>query len=427
MENQLERQNSRRDATEVSCADIFDSHRLPRRTVCLLLALLAIPVLAFLLLGNLFLSNVRYSRFYDWNVTRLEEAERTRLADSRRYLSLLTSTVAELDPPETDNESDLNLRLHDSENRTIAFLLARLDGGALRSWKTSNPVKVVIFNTHRPPEEHVETLSLANVVTVVTPNATNAKRGVTTWGANLTLDRALAFRHADREGCKYGIFLEDDAIAGKNILTKLRSVVEDLERRGVNWGFVKLFYTEFWAGWSLEVSDFLLLLASGFTLGVIITSVINRTLFRSFRIPRLFRIFTLAYFTALACLILWALGKQNVLAPLNRQPGLYERGPNAIRAVGVANMHPRRHFLGLADYLEKRACDNCMEMDDLVDEWAFSVGAGRWELVPHLFQHLGVFSSTTNKNQGNWKYVKISTTFDDSSGSRLFGENGDLV
>ncbi|CAF1530084.1 unnamed protein product [Didymodactylos carnosus] len=44
----------------------------------------------------------------------------------------------------------------------------------------------------------------------------------------------------------------------------------------------------------------------------------------------------------------------------------------------------------------------------------------QYHLVPDLVQHVGVYSSASTKNQGNFKYLKESGTFDEKNAANHF-------
>ncbi|KXS14477.1 hypothetical protein M427DRAFT_57646 [Gonapodya prolifera JEL478] len=419
-----------------------------RIVAVLLLATLVVPLCTYLFLRES-LDDNRYSYFYQWDEKALTRNEAIRLVHSEVLIDILSGGAVPrqngLDHAKS-NKTGLFFDVDESVEpdicfvvmagaprerkyltQTVAFLLAHINP---INASDARRVQLSIYSTLRPTDNATELSRLSRVVRVVSNNrTTEADARTTTWSAKLSLDRARAYRYADEAGCRFAVMVEDDAIAGRNLLETLTRAAEELERKKVEWGFVKLFYTEYWWGWSVDLRDIVQLVLMGVSAGLVLTlasSLILLPCLLPRKPPIVVHLVSFAYFTAFATLILWSVGKQTIFAPITRAPGLHLRTPDEVRAVGVAHLHPRRHLSSLASYLEERACDTCRETDNLADDWTFEAGVSRWELVPHVFQHIGVFSSWKAKNQGEFRWVKTSTAFYDDS-VRLFGDGGVLL
>lgn len=68
--------------------------------------------------------------------------------------------------------------------------------------------------------------------------------------------------------------------------------------------------------------------------------------------------------------------------------------------------------------VEALVVDNCTQPTDIVvDDWT-KMSKQRhksYQLVPHLFQHVGSYSSNNEKNQGDHVHLKTSAQFDNST------------
>ncbi|TPX56718.1 hypothetical protein PhCBS80983_g04324 [Powellomyces hirtus] len=296
------------------------------------------------------------------------------------------------------------------------------------------------------------------------------------WYEKAIWDYAEALDVAMTEKCGLTVLLEDDGIVASGVVRHVFEGMRPLmstdadKKDECGWVFVKLFYTEFWTGWQSSVADIATLAICGVAAGLGVVKIANRCYARTITTPRrksslfaphrddspylpapttsttpprrrrppslpltpptLLSLLLFAYTTALVILTLHAIGRQNVTALWNRRPGLTRTTALASTVAHVYPTNPTttscaaRNTRDLIIYLNQKAtyfADHGAEetpvvpVDILVDTYVSDNRKTKWELRPHLVQHVGVHSSTRHKNQGNFDIVKISSTYADGT------------
>ncbi|KAJ3016104.1 hypothetical protein HKX48_004195 [Thoreauomyces humboldtii] len=254
------------------------------------------------------------------------------------------------------------------------------------------------------------------------------------------LDRALTMR------CGKTVILEDDGIVANRFLSSLLNGLKPLDEQ-CDWAFVKLFYTEHWAGWQSIPSDIVTLIALGVMAGFAAVTIAYHFFLRkpttdyhsltpslSSPIPwhrsplrqrspcRIISLILLFLYAAtMTSLTFHAIGRQNLTAWYNRRPGLY---PTLALASTVAHVYhtvpPDTCGYNTAlelvrfirSYGRKRKEDEAVTpIDLLIDRFVEETGTTKWELMPHLVQHVGAWSSAKEKIQGHYLSMKISSSF----------------
>ncbi|KAI8819909.1 uncharacterized protein EV422DRAFT_568363 [Fimicolochytrium jonesii] len=326
------------------------------------------------------------------------------------------------------------------------------------------PVRIWVHNL-AGSREHLGIIP--EVIDVVEPEA---KRRKSTGGAdaasheewlvNQINDFADALDHAVALKCGITVLVEDDGIVGTSPVRKLLESTKVLsldstplhtskenpqEYSKCDWAFIKLFYTEFWAGWENSPTDIATLALLGAAAGIVVAGIVffilqskNRNARRYLPVttqtkkgrPRTtLAILVFIYVMTLTILILHASGRQNIAALPGRGRASGLRVTDA-RASSVAHLYPTGTSSGLPDcamrtttslisYLRDRHKQyvaptykgRATPVDLLVDQFAEERGKQRLELQPHLFQHVGAYSSDKGKNQGNFKDMKVSSSF----------------
>jgi hypothetical protein len=127
-----------------------------------------------------------------------------------------------------------------------------------------------------------------------------------------------------------------------------------------------------------------------------------------------------ALWAALAVALMLAMGKQNLhwWGLLNAQhfsPGLHDLPSGAAGTLGVvyptASLPSLMHFVSAALSGPDRAAMARLGIDDLVNLYSRQAGLRQFHLSPDLVQHVGAFSSSFAKNQGNFESMKTSPSF----------------
>jgi len=70
------------------------------------------------------------------------------------------------------------------------------------------------------------------------------------------------------------------------------------------------------------------------------------------------------------------------------------------------------------ELIDELVLDNCtLPTDIIIDTWTQTskLPHKSYQIVPHLFQHVGAFSSNREKNQGDHVNMKTSSQFDNSN------------
>lgn len=216
--------------------------------------------------------------------------------------------------------------------------------------------------------------------------------------------------------CKYTLILQDDAIASKNFLNQIEKAIKTAKLdENRNWFAIKLFYPEFWSGWQNSAKDIFTLLSFGTIFGIIMAKMnliwIDRWRFRKFRID----FFLFLYWTIMTIIFAKSIGKQNLITPF--PTGIY---PAKLGAVAVAQLYPSHVTGPLTEYLANYLLDNyspektIKSIDLVIDEFVESKHLHFLLLEPNPFQHVGVYSTNLNKNQGSCDLLKVSSTFPES-------------
>jgi cytochrome b len=275
-----------------------------------------------------------------------------------------------------------------------------------------------------------------------------------TWWSRETAHYAQALQLcADSSDTAYTCILEDDALPAQRVLTKLLDTVvpqllewEAANQQHSTWVLAKLFATQYWFGW--EVEDVPVLTAVGFAVAALVAAVLcntrNGCLTARHRVlrdvlptavcekatavtaaaaatllvvqhrPAIAILVTAVYAALLVVGCLVAIGKQHVL-PVHKFRGVRETQQAAST---VATLYPQRVVAPLVAFLEKEAqFGSRVPVDVLIGAQFIAAQKTRavmLEVLPHLFQHIGLYSSNTVKNQGHFSFMKTSLGFDDS-------------
>ncbi|KAJ3156382.1 hypothetical protein HDU89_004164 [Geranomyces variabilis] len=288
--------------------------------------------------------------------------------------------------------------------------------------------------------------------------AEQARESGDDWILKGVWDYAQALHEAVNAECALTLLLEDDGIVAEHFLPRLLSGLEPLlDGDHCDWAFVKIFATEFWEGWQINMKDIAILAGCGIVVGCAAVYAMARMGFTSplaaspwkalrsssptlphpasssrFQTRLAEHLPTAAVFgyaLLITILIMHAIGRQTLGAPWHRSPGLHPAGsgvstvahvyPTASHTASPYRSCAAQNGADLVQYLNSYAQSfakpddpvRVVPVDVLVDRFVASGWADMWELQPHLVQHIGAHSSTAGKNQGNFDVMKISTSF----------------
>jgi hypothetical protein len=298
-------------------------------------------------------------------------------------------------------------------------------------WFTS--ITLTLINTARPAKLNRDLKKWQDIVTAqpwthplpVRILSAELVGSNTSWVRRGVIDYMLALKQCMEQGSEWCLVIEEDVVLTRNFIAKLRNVVElSLSPTRVmrdRIGMVKIFVSDHWDGFSwswTHVKDvaFVALLALMFLMGVLQSMfrvVMTRVSFRQRKSAQ--KKWILTY---LACVvgfyIPWRLmGRQmlvNFLEP--RVVHLDPIGPTA-GTVGVA--FPMTSLPHLCQYLTRQlevAGKELAPIDLILNQWIVESASFRaFRTTPSLVQHLGVRSSATHKNQGNFQEMKQDSAF----------------
>ena len=278
------------------------------------------------------------------------------------------------------------------------------------------------------------------------------------WLRDETSTYAAALERCQLTGSMWTLVLEDDAIARVGFLDDVRGFISLLQERNSleNFGTVKLFQTEYYFGW--EKSDGWLLLVVGACVGGMfaalvecvkrcggemdvtcatggeraatgkrkksddqvvpttlceVSAVVVQDFLRGKRMRgnggggMAWLHGIMLGCTVVLCLLL--VGKQNVVRPYPVTKGLYLfESSETVDSNTVATLFPTSIAREISTMLSSSlgsgggggGGDAAAPVDVALSNWCLEKGRTRWYVVPSLFQHIGVWSSSPRKRRG---------------------------
>ena len=206
----------------------------------------------------------------------------------------------------------------------------------------------------------------------------------------LKLDYVYCLQQTLRQGVRYALLLEDDAVAHHHVL----HVVEDVLRRvletpaGSSVAYVKLYHPQRLLGYfSLEVERLPELLALALTLGAALT-----LLQRDVKDAAV----TWAGWAVVVAVLALAVGRTNLLELRRLSYQLYQVTPTPSCCI-PAVLYTRRGAQDLAAFLRNVTCTARRSTDIRMDEFRERGGWRGLLVQPNLFSHIGLLSSLRTK------------------------------
>ncbi|PRP79192.1 hypothetical protein PROFUN_13072 [Planoprotostelium fungivorum] len=293
---------------------------------------------------------------------------------------------------------------------TVASLINHIDA------EVADRVTLFVLNTMPNEDDHPDACDLKHILPVIHRSTIypQSYAHVSGWHGKEVIDYVFALK----------------------ICHKLSRAIDPLERgrsttqRGLfdePWMFVRLFYSEYFLGWSVE--DAISLIIMSLIIGSIITPLllflyslhgVSSTAPAMFtdiiwiegerpvsfvKNQTQFSLCLWIFMTIISCSTLLSVGKQNLFHAF--ETGLY---PYASHALTTGMLYSNNRTEALSQYL----LDHHQEqpVDILIGQYAEERGLQRLLLVPNIVQHIGAFSSNRNKKQ----------SFDDHKDSLTFEE-----
>lgn len=227
---------------------------------------------------------------------------------------------------------------------------------------------------------------------------------------------------------KFCLILQDDAYPTQHVVTH---ILDAIDTEATMWSSMKLFYHEFWMGWSTETTPpFLLFCAAFFLCNLFLWSYVwsngddaDEVVVVVHRSRPILSAWVLSV-ALLFCLLFssFSLGRQNAFT-------LYKVGCNGFReTAAVAMLYKNNDAVvsALMDYLGGVEGNMRQPIDIELDAWL--MGQRRWSrppqpscvYAPSLFQHIGVWSSISHKaslENERWRLIQWKTS---STWQRVF-------
>ena len=220
-------------------------------------------------------------------------------------------------------------------------------------------------------------------------------RNAVSLGSNLRLETAdyVAALHACRQ-LPYVLVLQDDVEAVDRIVSSVEKVIRETDETVGDWTFLKLFYHEFWDGWSTETTYKLVLfcIAVAWVSLAAFLKLFNRIVGRG-PLSVLLAIIVVSSVLFVAAWVPYAVGRQHLV------PAFY-RGVNLNRgSAAVAILYNNRNGQRVPNLIEflKSSKSAFAPIDLKIDAFA-ELNAPGFIYSPSLFQHLGLQSSINHKS-----------------------------
>jgi hypothetical protein len=267
----------------------------------------------------------------------------------------------------------------------------------------------ILSIVHFQDQYHHEAVKLSPLFNLVTERTHSLRvDGLSPqdWLKNEKLDYAALLSLCLEHGTEYALVLEDDVQATKHVAAKLSSVLASVP--SAEWCAIKLFYSEYFAGWGVEELPLLISVsaAAGISAAVLLSLILRRPLRSAGLLPSQLRAAAAAWAVFLSAMAAWALvfvGRQNLVTrgdvPLLRAVGFATLGPGFnpwTPSQTQAVVFARACLPGLIRWL--RDDEKSQEVDLSMDRYLAGLAAPSYTHLPSLFQHVGHFSSLRYKN-----------------------------
>jgi len=238
---------------------------------------------------------------------------------------------------------------------------------------------------------------------------------------SILLTMQLCVTHAHRVGAPYFVLLEDDGILADNFVDRVHDAVGTLDVDDPDWFVVKLFLSDFFAGFESHDLAWILPLCG---LTPLLTFAVARYLLR----VAVLRARIVAAIALVALVGTIGVGRQNLVG--------WRRGltPVTEHFSMCAHVYSTRHAQRFIDeampvndgpriamLMAGRDPPPDVALNDFVHKWKLNM----YNFVPNLFQHIGLWSSCSDgscaehgKIRGDPRTMKQSSTFERTDNRR---------
>lgn len=388
------------------------------------------------------------SKHYRHDVEQLKFLEALRGRDSQRSLKELRNfiSVKGLTTPLFNNKSAEYLCIEILSvarsgrylTQVVTALLARMP------LKYQNRIRITLHNMNIPLDGNEEAISFGDLLHVKNveypPNRNPSKYEGHDNFIKETIDYLVAMDHVLESNCKYGLLLEDDAMASVGWADDLMGTLDELEAKNSRWMVLKLFSTFLWVDWNWRVpSDVITILC--LTIGSVGLILVVLSTFAYFcdmisarynyrpinelhspQKPRFRRrlSWVSCIYLGIGVGIFYILLGKYTLFPYEN--GVHDRH---MGASCVANVYPREELRLFRDYIQKEfgyyekqgrlgeLPKKDLHFEKMLDDLERTNGWRYQELfrLPNLFQHIG--RKTSLDKESSWESMVISNYFHD--------------
>ncbi|KAM4055889.1 n-Acetylglucosaminyltransferase-IV (GnT-IV) domain-containing protein [Hirsutella rhossiliensis] len=215
----------------------------------------------------------------------------------------------------------------------------------------------------------------------------------------------------------YFALLEDDVIASRDWLARLRSSLSQIENMATpkDWLYLRLFYAEKYLGWNSEewpsYSKNVALVYAAAAATVVLFRRVKLALLQpakwEVRLHGSRRTFPAVQFNFWMLAFIGLYFMAGRLTVNGYQAGLREMERNGCCAQGL--VFPSRHLRMLASRLKEPPHD--LPGDSFIEQVADNEGLSRWAMVPSVLQHVGVRGSSESggvrKTSWNFSFERL--------------------
>ena len=273
--------------------------------------------------------------------------------------------------------------------------------------------EIVIYNADEVSELHSDAKFLSQFVTVA--NRSSLVGAATSGGGDdifekEKLDYTGALELGLRSGARYVLVVQDDALATREILRKLRYVLKWKmpwkwlrSESAKSWTFLKLYYPEKWQGFgNPEIPELLVIGVLGALCFVALRTKARARKNLDVDVLFLWSGAGLLYFV----LVAYTVGRAHWIEMRKLLPLFYGVG-NAPGCCIPAVLFPADQATELVKFLNRTNCRQEYPIDFALDDFAKTKGLPGLLVSPNLFSHIGLHSSlhSYDKNPKEFKLL----------------------
>ena len=277
--------------------------------------------------------------------------------------------------------------------------------GQLRNFKSTR-YSFAVYNVGG--DEHKEAIEIAKFVPVVHNKTIPLHNGDEYDSQRMGYTSAMQW--CLLKNASYNLILEDDVFASNRFVSNLLFILNHCirDKRGEEWGLLKLYYPEKYQGWGNSVSNIVEFVMFSLLFSFLFTClsafvffgpiVIDAKTYRIISVKRHVLYFRFIFTTVCVIFVLLSLGRAHWEELRKISPLMI----SVVEAKGCcipAVLYPRTHFEELIQFLNSRRSTKLLPHDLAIDQFIEERGLRKLLAVPNLVNHLGMISSLRVKGQ----------------------------